>query len=79
MWCLSVKKSDTIKFLPRKDLFRVDEVADIFGVHHRTVRKWIDEGVLENIVRTPSGRNLRILRTELLRIIDESSYENLSS
>lgn len=73
MWCSCVKKTDDLKFIPQKDLFRIDEVAGIFGVHHRTVRRWIDEGKIENVIRTPSMVGVRIKRCELLRLVSYSS------
>lgn len=33
--------------LPNKDLFRVDEVADYFGVTERTIRLWIEHKHLD--------------------------------
>ena len=33
-------------FLPKKDLFRIDEAATYFGVEDRTIRLWIDHGHL---------------------------------
>lgn len=44
--------------LPKKDLFRVDEVADYFDVTRRTIELWIQHGHLEafkkcGIVRVP--------------------------
>ena len=32
--------------LPNKILFRIDEVAVLFDVHPRTVRRWIKNGIL---------------------------------
>jgi len=53
---------DTIG-LPRKDLFRVDEVAKYFDVTERTIFSWIAQGHLkaEKIVGT-----LRIPRGSIL-------------
>jgi len=49
--------------LPKKDLFRVDEVAKYFDVTERTIFLWIAKGNLaaEKIVGT-----LRIPRTSIL-------------
>ena len=50
--------------LPEKSLFRVDEVADYFGITDRTVRLWIEHGHLqsEKIVGT-----IRISRESILK------------
>jgi len=32
--------------LPNKILFRIDEVAALFDVHPRTIRRWIKGGIL---------------------------------
>ena len=37
-----------ISFLPKKDIFRVDEAAVYFGVEERTIRLWIQHGKLES-------------------------------
>jgi len=34
-------------YLPKKDLFRLDEVAAYFDVTEKTVRLWIDHGHLQ--------------------------------
>lgn len=67
-----MKKSDSIKFLPKKDLFRVDEVADFLSVHIRTVQRWIDEGKIEDVVRLP-GRGIRVSRATIMQIVDQST------
>jgi len=50
--------------LPKKDLFRVDEVAAYFGVSERCIRLWIEHGHLdiEKIVGS-----IRITRSSILR------------
>ena len=35
------------EFLPKKDLLRVDEVAEYFNIDDRTVRRWVTHGILE--------------------------------
>lgn len=67
-----MKKSNSIKFLPNKDLFRVDEVAEFLSVHIRTVQRWIDEGRIDDVIRLP-GRGVRIARTTIMKIIDQST------
>jgi excisionase family DNA binding protein len=50
--------------LPKKELFRVEEVAEYFGVTERTIRLWIEHGHLDKekivgIVRVPRRSILR--------------------
>lgn len=45
--------------LPKKELLRVDEVAEYFGVHHRTIRLWIDHGHLQ---ATKMAGTIRVFR-----------------
>jgi len=54
-----------MKYLPEKDLFRIDEVAEYFSVTERTVRSWINDGRLnaEKIIGT-----IRITRESILKI-----------
>ena len=51
-------------FLPKKDLFRVDEIASYFSVTDRTIRLWIEHGHLksEKIVGS-----IRITRDSVLK------------
>ena len=51
--------------LPRKDLFRPDEVAEYFSVSAKTIYLWIDQGKLkaEKIVGT-----VRVLRGSILQL-----------
>ena len=43
------KKQDTFEIsLPKRDLFRVDEVAQYFGVTDRTIRLWTEHGLLKS-------------------------------
>jgi len=51
--------------LPKKDLFRIDEAAEYFGVTPRTIRLWIDHGKLE--FEKIEGC-IRIPRTAILEI-----------
>ena len=57
----------TDEYLPKKDLFRVDEVAAYFSVEERTIRLWIEHGKLEcekivGCIRIPR-RSILSLRT----------------
>jgi excisionase family DNA binding protein len=45
------------------EYYSVEQVADIFGVHSRTVRNWIENGQLEAYV--VGGRLIRILPSSL--------------
>jgi len=49
--------------LPKKDLFRVDEVARYFNVTDRTIRLWIEHGLL---VAEKYKHQLRIPRREII-------------
>jgi excisionase family DNA binding protein len=54
---------DTMTQLPTKELLRIDEVAEYFGVHHRTIRLWIDHGHLE---AEKLAGTIRVTRTSVL-------------
>lgn len=45
-----------------KELYRVDEVADLLGLQERTIRRYIAEGKLEAVKVVG---NVRITREEL--------------
>ena len=45
-------------FVPRKLVFRLDEVADLLGVSTKTVRRWADAGVFGNLISTPGGKRV---------------------
>lgn len=62
--------SSTVVEIPRKPLFRADEVAEIFGVSRRTIYRWHDEGRIDGI--KVSANVLRFERAELIRILDKS-------
>lgn len=49
--------------LPKKELFRVGEVAEYFDVTDRTVYLWIEHGHLET-EQTPAGQ-IRVTRESL--------------
>ena len=40
------QQAETPRFLPKKDLFRVDEVKLFFDVSDSTIRNWLDHGIL---------------------------------
>ena len=42
-----VDYSPAADYLPKKDLFRVDEVAAYFDVSERAIKRWISHGHLE--------------------------------
>lgn len=50
--------------LPKKELFRIDEVANYFNVSERTIRLWIEHGHLacEKIVGS-----IRVSRASILK------------
>ncbi len=51
-------------FLPKKDLFRIDEVAAYFSVEEFTVRRWIAHGHLKR-TKIASG-SIRVSRESIL-------------
>lgn len=64
---IDIPKEGTIKddqsTLPKKDLFRIDEVANYFSVTDRTIRLWIDHGHLKT---EKLHGSVRILRESIL-------------
>ena len=54
---------DDQSMLPKKPLFRVDEVATYFSIEERTVRLWIQHGHLTAIKK---GGIIRIPRASIL-------------
>ena len=67
------KKTLTTSFLPEKDLFRVDEVADYFGVDERTIRLWIEHG---HLVREKIVGVIRIPRESIIKCRFPKSEKN---
>lgn len=49
------------------ELFTPDEVAEIFGVSGRTVRKWVRDGRLEAL--RPGRNTIRITRGALVKLV----------
>lgn len=63
---IEIKKEDPVdSFLPKKDLFRIDEVADYFSVDQHTIRTWIQHSIIES-EKIASG-SVRISRGAILR------------
>jgi excisionase family DNA binding protein len=56
--------------LPDKELLRVDEVAEYFGVSRKTIYNWVDMGKLQGC--NPNGGSLRIFRQSVVVLIRES-------
>jgi excisionase family DNA binding protein len=56
--------TDMIEDNMRKDVYTVNEAAELLGLHHNTVRKWCREGEIKAMV---IGREYRISRIELER------------
>lgn len=50
-----------------KPLMSVNDAARMFRVHPRTVRGWIDRGLLP-VIRTPTGR-IRVSYMEVARLM----------
>lgn len=60
--------------LPNKELFRVEEVAEYFGVSQRTVRTWISRGKIkaEKIIGTVriSRQSIMDCRVDIQKVFD---------
>ena len=54
--------------LPPKHTFPVQELADLLGVNHKTIREQITAG---NIQAVRLGRVIRIPRSEVLRLLGQ--------
>ena len=59
-------------YLPKKSLFRIDEVAVFFSVTERTIRLWIEHGILRAVKK---GGVIRVLRESILEchIVDRQN------
>ncbi len=55
------------RIVPVKSFLRLDEVADLLGVHQNTVRNWISEEKIESI-RQPTGE-IRIPRLAIIKLL----------
>jgi excisionase family DNA binding protein len=53
--------------LPDKQLFRPDEVADIFSISKRTVYTWLDNGTLTGV--KIAGTTVRVDRESIEGVI----------
>jgi len=58
--------------LPEKGLFRIDEAAVFFSVTERTIRLWIEHGILRAVKK---GGVIRVLRESILEchIVDRQN------
>lgn len=52
----------------KKDLYSLQEIADIIGVHRRSVYNWKKDG---KIKATKIGKEYRVTAAELNRILKE--------
>lgn len=59
----------TIDIIPRKAVFRVDEVARLFDLHERSIYRWIEEEKIK-AVKLPNGQ-YRIRREWILAIYEK--------
>jgi len=57
-----------MKNSPNLDLMKPGEVAKMFGVHTKTVRRWVDSGHLK-VIRLPGGQ-FRYRRDEVVALIE---------
>jgi excisionase family DNA binding protein len=56
------------------DLLSVRQVAELFGLTEKTIRRWISKGVLP--ATRPGGKNLLIKRGDIVALVES---ENSSS
>ena len=54
-----------MRILPR--MLRIDQVADLMGVHQMTVRRWVEKGVLRG---TKVGGVIRVHKASVEEAID---------
>jgi excisionase family DNA binding protein len=54
--------------VPRKATLNLREVAELFGVHSKTVQRWIEQGILPE-VPLPAGKHRRIPRPAVLELL----------
>jgi len=55
--------------LPKKENYRLDEVANFFGVHKNTIRNWIHAG---NLHTEKINRPVKIPQTALESLLKKS-------
>ena len=67
--------AEKFKDLPNKSLLRIDEVALFFGVHQRTVTRWLNEGTLEHV--KPGGKTIRIFRESVVKLIKKTKESGI--
>lgn len=69
---LDEKEADLFKFLPKKDLFRVDEVASYLSVHSNTIRNMIDHGRIDVV---KNERVILVPRTSIISFVRKNKIE----
>ena len=55
--------------IPKKDLFRPEEVSKLLTVSRATIYRWLNEGRLPYV--RIAGRLIRVQRTAILEIISD--------
>lgn len=50
------------------DLLSVRQVAELFGLTEKTIRRWISKGVLP--ATRPGGKNLLIKRSDIVALVE---------
>jgi excisionase family DNA binding protein len=53
------------------DLLSVRQVAELFGLTDKTIRRWISKGVLP--ATRPGGKNLLIKRSDIVALVEGDS------
>jgi len=61
------------RWLPGKELLRLDEVAIAFDVSESTIRRWIDHHHFTTV--RPSGATIRITRTSVVEFSMKKMFE----
>ena len=56
------------ELVPNKATFTLSEVGEIFGKHPKTIKRWVDEGLLQE-VPLPAGKHRSIPRTAVLKLL----------
>ena len=58
----------------KKSLYRIDEVAAYFGVHPTTIRRWINNGILQS---EKYVRSIRISRESIEQLREDCKHDPL--